>query len=74
MQLAEVDELIAANKQFSMMAYPNRTHAIREGRVLLTGNHDDFEVLREVDWVIEVVVERLDVKQAIHKRIAETAS
>ena len=25
-----VDELIAHNKQFSMMAYPNRTHAIRE--------------------------------------------
>ena len=30
--LALVDELIAANKQFSMMAYPNRTHLIREGR------------------------------------------
>ncbi len=25
-----IDELIAHNKQFSMMAYPNRTHAIRE--------------------------------------------
>jgi dipeptidyl-peptidase-4 len=29
---AVVDELIAANKPFTMMAYPNRTHAIREGR------------------------------------------
>ena len=26
-----VDELIANNKQFTMMSYPNRTHAIREG-------------------------------------------
>ena len=26
-----VNELIAYNKQFSMMAYPNRTHAISEG-------------------------------------------
>ncbi|MFP6700508.1 MAG: S9 family peptidase [Planctomycetaceae bacterium] len=25
-----IDELIAHNKQFSMMAYPNRTHAIKE--------------------------------------------
>lgn len=25
-----IDELIAHNKQFTMMAYPNRTHAIRE--------------------------------------------
>ena len=28
---ALVNELIAANKHFTMMAYPNRTHAIREG-------------------------------------------
>ena len=27
-----IDELIRHNKPFSMMAYPNRTHAIREGR------------------------------------------
>jgi len=29
---AVVDELIAANKQFSMFLYPNRTHNISEGR------------------------------------------
>ncbi len=27
-----IDVLIAANKQFTMMAYPNRTHSIREGK------------------------------------------
>ena len=27
-----VNRLISANKQFSMMAYPNRTHSIREGQ------------------------------------------
>jgi dipeptidyl-peptidase-4 len=27
-----VNRLVAANKPFSMMAYPNRTHSIREGR------------------------------------------
>ena len=27
-----IDELIRHNKPFSMMAYPNRTHAIREGQ------------------------------------------
>ena len=26
-----VNALIKANKQFAMMAYPNRTHAIKEG-------------------------------------------
>jgi dipeptidyl-peptidase-4 len=29
---ALVQELIAANKQFTMMAYPNQSHSIREGR------------------------------------------
>ncbi|MGF1579309.1 MAG: S9 family peptidase [Gemmataceae bacterium] len=29
---AVVNELIAANKQFTMMAYPNRSHSIFEGR------------------------------------------
>jgi dipeptidyl-peptidase-4 len=28
---AVVNELIKHNKQFSMMAYPNRSHAIKEG-------------------------------------------
>ncbi len=27
-----INELIAANKRFTMMAYPNRTHSIREGK------------------------------------------
>ena len=25
-----IDELVASNKQFSLMVYPNRTHSIRE--------------------------------------------
>ncbi len=28
---ALINELIAANKQFTMMAYPNRSHSIHEG-------------------------------------------
>ena len=28
---ALIDELIAHNKQFSMMAYPNRSHSVSEG-------------------------------------------
>ncbi|HIK91404.1 MAG TPA: hypothetical protein EYG03_05380, partial [Planctomycetes bacterium] len=28
---ALVNELIAENKRFTMMAYPNRTHSIKEG-------------------------------------------
>ncbi len=39
---------------------------------IIPGNFDDdMPVLAECDWVIEAVVERLDIKQSIHKRIAE---
>ncbi|TPW29082.1 3-hydroxyacyl-CoA dehydrogenase [Martelella alba] len=35
-----------------------------------TGNiEDDLEQLGQVDWIIEVVVERLDIKQALYRRI-----
>ena len=30
---------------------------------------DDLELLSEADWIVEVVVERLDIKQALYRRI-----
>jgi 3-hydroxyacyl-CoA dehydrogenase len=39
---------------------------------VIPGNFDDdMSVLSDCDWVIEAVVERLDIKQSIHKRIGE---
>lgn len=39
---------------------------------LIPGNfEDDMSVLAHVDWVIEAVVERIDIKEKIHKSIAE---
>ena len=39
---------------------------------IIPGNfEDDMSVLAECDWVIEVVIEKLEIKKAIHKRIAE---
>ena len=37
---ALVDELIAAKKRFSMMAYPNRSHGMSEGRETAYHRHD----------------------------------
>ncbi len=37
---------------------------------ITTGNFDDdFEKIGEVDWVIEVVIERLDIKQQIFEKV-----
>ena len=39
---------------------------------IIPGNFDDdMAVLADADWVIEAVIERLDIKQSLHKRIAE---
>ncbi|MEM9292484.1 MAG: 3-hydroxyacyl-CoA dehydrogenase NAD-binding domain-containing protein [Acidobacteriota bacterium] len=44
------------------------------GRAALieTGNfEDDWERLRECDWIVEVVVERLDIKQQVFSKVEE---
>lgn len=39
---------------------------------IIPGNFaDDLSVIADCDWVIEVVVEKLEIKKAIHKRISE---
>ncbi len=41
---------------------------------LIPGNfEDDMQVLRDCDWVVEAVVERIDVKQQLFKRVLEYA-
>ncbi len=43
--------------------------------LITTGTIDsDFDKLAEYDWVIEAVVERLDVKKALYQRLHETIS
>ena len=43
-------------------------------RVTLGNFDDDFDRIGDADWVIEVVVERMDVKQSVMERIEEAAS
>jgi 3-hydroxyacyl-CoA dehydrogenase len=44
------------------------------GRIKLGNFDNDFGLLADVDWVIEVVVERMDIKRSVLARIAETVS
>ena len=41
--------------------------------ITLGNTDDDFDQLREADWIIEATPERLDLKQALHARIAAVA-
>ncbi len=41
---------------------------------LIPGNFDDdMKVLEDCDWILEAVVERLDIKQSLHRKIAQYA-
>ena len=46
-----------------------------EARIHLGNIRDDFEQLKDCDWIAEAVVERLDIKQDLYRRIeAETGA
>ena len=42
-------------------------------RITLGNFDDDFDSIKDADWIIEVVVERLDVKQSVMERIEAAA-
>ena len=51
-------------------AKPSLIFSKSDAKLIQLGNfEDDFEKLRECDWIIEVVVERLDIKRSVFERI-----
>jgi len=47
----------------------------RCAKLITTGNtRDDFDLLADVDWIIEAVVERLDIKKDLYHRLDQTIS
>ncbi len=49
---------------------PSVIYTQRDLKLITPGNfEDDWEKLSECDWIVEVVVERLDIKQSVFSRI-----
>ena len=47
----------------------------KRSALITTGNlTDDFDKLADCDWIIEAVVERLDIKKALYQRLHKTIS
>jgi len=43
-------------------------------RITVGNTRDDFATLAEADWIIEAVVERLDIKRELYHRLEQTVS
>ncbi|MGE5422387.1 MAG: 3-hydroxyacyl-CoA dehydrogenase/enoyl-CoA hydratase family protein [Ignavibacteriales bacterium] len=58
------------NKQALLKSRPPLLYAKEDADFIITGNfEDDLDCLKEVDWIIEVVVENLAIKQQLYKKI-----
>jgi 3-hydroxyacyl-CoA dehydrogenase len=52
-------------------AQPNPLMSSAAAKLITPGNtEDDFDSLAECDWIVEAVIERLDIKQALYARLA----
>jgi 3-hydroxyacyl-CoA dehydrogenase len=65
-RLAEAGIAAATKGRPAAFAHPGRAELLTPGNF-----DDDFERLADVDWVIEAVVERLDIKKDLLARMAE---
>ena len=53
---------------------PQLMHKRNAARIITGSITDDFDRLAECDWIIEAVVERLDIKKDLYKRLDSTIS
>ncbi len=65
--LKALEEMATANPEVLM-------HPDFAGRITAGNLEDDLELLADCDWVIEVVVERVDIKRKVYANIAEHLS
>jgi 3-hydroxyacyl-CoA dehydrogenase len=66
-----------AERGFNRLLDPNQPGLMSEdaqGRIQLGNIRDDFELLKDCDWIAEAVVERLDIKRELYQRLYETCS
>ncbi len=66
------NKLAATGLKNALKAKPAAFFVPELADLITVGNFEDnLDWLTEVDWIIEVVVERLDIKQSLMKRVAE---
>jgi 3-hydroxyacyl-CoA dehydrogenase len=58
--------------QFALKSNPSPIYKASSAKLITTGNlDDDLPQIADVDWIIEVVVERLDIKMQVFEKIEQ---
>src|SRR5699024_1475456 len=66
------NRIASMNKKALLKQKPSPITSKKSLELISIGNmEDDIEKLGEVDWIIEVVVENLDIKKQVYKNIEE---
>ena len=67
---AERNKLVNDALQAALKSNPSPVYTKATAKKITTGNFDDnLQEIAGVDWIIEVVVERLDIKQLMYEKI-----
>jgi len=70
--LAVKNRIVNAALQAAVAANPSPLYRKSEVSRIMTGNFDDnLKDIATCDWVIEVVVERLDIKKSLYERVEQ---
>lgn len=69
---AERNKLVNDSLQSALKSNPSPVYTKNAAQKITTGNFtDDLKDIAQCDWVIEVVVERLDIKQRIFEQVEQ---
>jgi len=64
------NQLVNDSLQNAIKSKPSPLYAKDHAKLIQTGNFDDdLEKIKDCDWVIEAVVERLDIKQQLFEKV-----
>ena len=64
------NRIVDSSLQFALKSNPSPIYSKSFAKRIETGNFDDdLQKIKDCDWVIEVIIERLDIKQQLFEKV-----